>query len=136
MMIDFFLPMKAIPTVTSQQKGINFDEKRVYTKQTVLDVRQKFLALLAKHRPQTPAEGAVGLLVLWHFPAGKHRDGEWKTSRPDTDNMIKLLKDCMTELGFWKDDAQVCYEVSMKKYAEVSGLYIRVQDLGEEDANA
>ena len=25
----------------------------------------------------------------------------WKTSKPDTDNLIKMLKDCMTRTGYW-----------------------------------
>ena len=30
-----------------------------------------------------------------------------EVTKPDTDNLQKLLKDCMTKCGFWKDDAQV-----------------------------
>ena len=33
-------------------------------------------------------------------------DGEYRTTKPDTDNLQKLLKDCMTATGFWTDDAQ------------------------------
>ena len=55
--------------------------------------------------------GPVTLTAAWHFPIPDgHRDGEPKTTKPDTDNMQKLLKDVMTEAGFWKDDAQVFSE--------------------------
>lgn len=131
MKLEFFLPMRTIPTVTSQEKGVNFNARKIYTKDEVKAVRQKYLSCLAGHRPAEPLIGPIGLLVLWNFPADKrHGDGQWKLSRPDTDNMIKLLKDCMTELGYWADDAQVCYEVSMKKYADLSGVYISVLTLG------
>ena len=42
----------------------------------------------------------------------------YKPTRPDTDNYIKLFKDCMTAAGFWLDDAQVVDERIIKTYAE------------------
>ena len=61
--------------------------------------------------------------------ASRHKDGEWKITKPDTDNMIKLLKDCMTRVGFWQDDAQVCSEITEKFWGDVSGIYIMVEQL-------
>lgn len=131
MKISFFMPMKSIPTVTSQEKGINFDARRVYTKNSVLSVKAKYRALLAPHRPETPFRGAVRLMVIWQFPVtGKHKPGDYKTSKPDTDNLIKLLKDVMTERGFWKDDAQVVIEQLQKVYNEPSGIYIEAAEMG------
>ena len=138
MKIEFFLPMEKIPTATHQEKRILPKRRKngsaiVYEGDELKAARAKFMAYLAGHKPEAPISGPVGLLVLWNFPiTAKHKDGEWKISKPDTDNLLKLLKDCMTELGYWMDDAQVCYEVSMKKYAEISGVYISVQNLEEE----
>ena len=130
MMIRFFLPMKTIPTVTSQEKGIDFNRRKVYTKTELLEVEQKFKSLLAPHRPKEPIRGPVQLSVVWCFPATKtHPAGSWKTSKPDTDNAIKLLKDCMTDLKFWIDDAQVACENLMKRYDEISGIYIEISEL-------
>ena len=75
-------------------------------------------------------EGAVQLWVKWCFPRGRHEDGEYRTSKPDTDNLQKLLKDCMTAAGFWKDDAQVASEVCEKFWAEIPGIYIRAEEAG------
>ena len=47
------------------------------------------------------------MVTKWCFPKGKHSDGEYKATKPDTDNLQKMLKDVMTEVGFWKDDALV-----------------------------
>lgn len=128
--MHFFIPMKQIPTVTSQEKGINFDARRIYTKTSVLSVKAKYKALLAPHRPETPLRGAVRLLVIWQFPVtGNHKPGDYKTSKPDTDNLIKLLKDVMTELGFWKDDAQVAWEFQQKMYADLTGVYFEIDEL-------
>ena len=133
MKISFFMPMKEIPTHTSQQKGINFQKRKVYTKQELLEVKQKYMAALSGHRPEQPMIGPVGLMVCWNFPLTPGlKDGQWKTSKPDTENMLKLLKDCMTELDYWYDDAQVCYEVSMKKYGQISGIYVSALEMKEE----
>lgn len=53
-------------------------------------------------------------------------DGAWKTTKPDTDNLDKALKDEMTRLHFWKDDAQVCSEISEKFWADVPGIFVKV----------
>ncbi len=50
-------------------------------------------------------------------------------SKPDTDNLQKLLKDCMTAVGFWKDDAQVASEICEKFWAEVPGIYVCAEEL-------
>ena len=73
---------------------------------------------------------AVRLTVKWIFPiTGKHRDGEYKTTKPDTDNLQKMLKDIMTDLGFWKDDALVASELVEKFWGNITGIFIRVEDL-------
>ena len=61
----------------------------------------------------------------------KHKDGEYRTQKPDTDNLQKLLKDCMTRCGFWKDDALVASETAEKLWAEAPGIYIRIEELEE-----
>ena len=132
--ISFFLPMKP-PTVTHQEQGITVRKGKpiVYDTPELKRTRSMLEAHLAKYRPDTPMDGPIGLMVKWCFPVtGTHRDGQWKVTRPDTDNLQKLLKDVMTKLGFWKDDAQVCQERVEKFWAEPPGIFIWVHDL--EDA--
>lgn len=50
----------------------------------------------------------------------------YKLTRPDTDNMIKTLKDAMTKLDFWHDDAQVCHEICSKIYTDKPGIKIQI----------
>lgn len=134
MTIRFFLPMKP-PTVTHQEKSVHVvNGKPVFYEPAELKAaRSKLVANLAKNKPSLPLQGAVRLIVKWCFPiTGKHKDGEYKYTKPDTDNLEKMLKDCMTELGFWKDDAQVASEIVEKFWAEIPGIYIYAQEL--EDA--
>ena len=47
--------------------------------------------------------------------------------RPDTDNLQKLLKDCMTAEHFWTDDALVCSEITEKFWADTPGIWIHIE---------
>ena len=131
MTLKFFLPMLP-PTATAQEHKLNARGKRprVYDPPAVREARAKLESHLAAHAPQEPFAGAVRLVVKWLFPAeGRHPDGSYKTSRPDTDNLEKALKDEMTRLGFWRDDAQVASEIVEKFYAGIPGIYIEVHAL-------
>ena len=130
-MIKFFLPIIP-PTVTHQQKKIGVAHGKPYTYEPakLKDARQKLMSHLAKYAPEQPFKGAVRLLVKWCFPVtGKHQNGEYKITKPDTDNLQKLLKDVMTDLHFWKDDALVASEIIEKFWADVPGIYIEVYEI-------
>ena len=129
-MISFFMPMQP-PTCTHQMKQVHVVNGKpvFYEPSEVKAAREKLEAHLAQHKPEEPYEGGVRLLVKWCFPRGRHRDGEYRVTRPDTDNLQKLLKDCMTACGFWKDDAQVASEIVEKFWADVPGIYVRVESL-------
>jgi len=60
-----------------------------------------------------------------------HKDGEYRITKPDTDNLQKMLKDVMTRLGFWQDDALVASDFCEKFWAELPGIYIKIQPLNE-----
>lgn len=139
MKTEFFLPMIP-PTVTHQAKELHAYMKDgrpravLHDSEELKAARAKLHAHLASHRPDIPAEGAVRLVVKWCFPRGEHRDGEYRITKPDTDNLEKMLKDVMTQLHFWRDDAQVASEVCEKFWAARPGIYIRVES-AEEDSN-
>ena len=130
MRIEFFMPVIP-PTATHQEKKWRVGKGKPvsYDPPEVVAARSKLTAHLAKHRPERRMKGAVRLLVKWCFPRGEHGDGEYRVTKPDTDNLNKLLKDCMTAVGFWKDDAQVASEICEKFWAEVPGLYICLEQI-------
>ncbi len=134
MEISFFMPM-CPPTVTHQEKSITVRSGKpiVYEPAELKTARTKLEAHLAQHIPHKAFSGPVRLVTKWLFPiTGTHTDGEWKSTKPDTDNLQKMLKDCMTKLHYWKDDALVCSEIIEKFWAEHPGIYIVIRDL--EDA--
>lgn len=131
MTTEFFLPIIP-PTKTHQEKKVRtVNGKPVFYEPAELKaVRTKLEAHLAKHVPAEKYTGPVRLMTKWCFPiTTDHSDGQFKTTKPDTDNMVKTLKDVMTKLGYWKDDSLVASEIIEKFWAAVPGIYIRIEDL-------
>lgn len=129
-MTEFFMPMKNVPTVTHQQKQVHVVNGKpiFYEPDELKAARSKLMAHLGQHVPDKKYMGAIRLIVKWCFPIkGKHTDGEYKYTKPDTDNLQKLLKDCMTDCGFWKDDALVVSEIVEKFWAKLPGIYIKIE---------
>ena len=133
--MQFFLPVR-IPTRTHQEKRIVIrkGKPQVYEDADLKEARAKYEAHLARFAPEKPMTGPVELHVVWCFPVNrKHKiAGEPKVTRPDTDNLIKLFKDCMTRTGFWVDDAQVYREINEKYYSSTEGIFVEVKE--EENA--
>lgn len=126
-MTEFFMAMIP-PTTTAQQHKVS--GSHFYDPPNVKAARAKLEANLSKHIPVKPYTNAVRLITKWCFPiTGSHNNGEYKYTRPDTDNLQKLLKDCMTRCGYWKDDALVASEIVEKFWAECPGIYIRIEEL-------
>lgn len=132
--MHFFINMIP-PTKTYQEHKIGKTRTGrvyIYEDRELKEIRMRYRNALALFAPKEPMTGAVRLLVKWLFPKGKHEDGTYKDTKPDTDNLNKMLKDEMTRAGFWKDDAQVASEIIEKFWAETTGIYIEVELLGGE----
>lgn len=128
MTLEFFVPMVP-PTVTHQEKRVNWSARKFYEDDNLKAARQKLAAYIGRHRPESPITDGVRLTTKWCFPNGRHADGEYRTTKRDTDNLQKLLKDVMTQQGFWKDDALVASEITEKFWAKIPGIYIRIEEL-------
>lgn len=131
-MLEFFIPLKKIPTVTHQQKkaAVKNGKPVFYEDEKLKLARELFMAHLSNYRPDTKLEGPIRLTTKWLFPLTKgKRNGEYKVTKPDTDNLIKLFKDCMTKLGYWHDDAQVASDIIEKFHSDVVGIYVKIESL-------
>ena len=124
------------PRTTAQEKGVFVGRNRkpvFYEKPEVRVARQYYIYHLWQNRPAKPMEGAIYLKTVWTFQTSRKKlEGTYKTTKPDTENMLKLFKDCMTQAGFWGDDAQVVYEVTVKQWGSDPGIEVCVHELGEE----
>lgn len=132
MVTEFFMPMKNVPTTTHQQKQVHvINGKPVfYEPDDLKAARSKLMAHLGQHVPAEKYKTAIRLTSWWIFKNnGSHEEGEYKTTKPDTDNLVKTLKDCMTALGFWTDDALVASEVIEKYWSAMPGIYIKIEEV-------
>jgi Holliday junction resolvase RusA-like endonuclease len=85
-------------------------------------------------------QGPINLhVVCWftrpksHFRTGK-RAAElredapvWHTKKPDGDNILKAIKDALTQVGAWRDDSQVARESIEKKFTGSSTPTTRIR---------
>ncbi len=129
--LEFFMALDP-PTTTHQEKQVRVVNGKpvFYEPQEVKTARQKLRAHLSHHIPEETFTGPLQLTTWWCFSLkGQHKNMEYRTSKPDTDNLVKMLKDVMTDLSFWKDDAQVAREVIEKYWAKTPGIYVRVDSL-------
>ncbi len=134
---EFFLPPPSgsIPwppqtTAQTREVGVRPNGKPYFYKPAKLQQAESHLrnSLIFHMLPEPIRNKPIRLITKWLFPYTKgHHDGEYKLTRPDTDNLQKLLKDCMTDLGFWVDDSLVCSEIVEKFWADTPGIYVRIE---------
>lgn len=130
--IEFFIPLKDVPTMTAQEQRINCVNNKpiVYKDKELEDIENLFCGHLFSYTPDKPIKGPISLTTKWLFKNnGSHITGEWKETKPDTTNLIKLFEDCMTKVGFWKDDCQVVSNLIQKFWSDIPGIYVRVEKL-------
>jgi len=102
---------------------------------------QNLCALLLPFRPEKPLEGPLTLRVFAYRPIpaswSQKKKQEAVTRRlrpigkPDLDNLIKHLKDCLGQVGFWCDDKQVVRLFAIKCYSTIPGWEIELTQTKE-----
>jgi Holliday junction resolvase RusA-like endonuclease len=132
----FFISLEKVPTSTGQEKKISFRGKRpvIYDSEKSAAARELLEAELSHRRPERKFRGPIMLSVSWDFPTSDRKKvGTYKVTKPDTDNLEKLLKDSMTGTGFWEDDAQVAVEIITKRWVplHMGGIYIEVAEIDQ-----
>ena len=128
---QFYLHFDTMPSGTAQQKGVRIvhGKPMFYEKSEVKTARQMFTLELKPHAPEKPSDKPIKLTVWFAFDTkNKKLWGQYKPTRPDTDNSLKLLKDCMSGL-FFKDDSQVVEETVIKTYAEKATIMIKWEEI-------
>ena len=121
------------PTVTAQQKGVRVVRGKpfFYTKPEVIAARDEILYRIKSFMPNKPIEGNIKMDVAWCFYKKTAKETKYKGTRPDLDNLQKLLQDCMNGLLF-KDDSQIV-QLTTSKYEsnniEECGLQIFISEV-------
>lgn len=139
-----YLPINP-PTATAQMKGVRVvhGHPHFFEKKEVAQAKAILKDQLLKFVPDEPIKGAVRIDVTFAFGTKdkKKLRNEYRTTRPDLDNLFKGLADCMTELGFWDDDSQIVSILLRKLWvpADEAHLsitvseYVEVEDAAEKE---
>lgn len=86
------------------------------------------------NRPAILPLNPVQLIIIFKLkrPKALKTNEFFHTKKPDLDNLIKLIKDAMTQ-SMYKDDAQVFNENLLKVYDEKPGVTIILNYFEKED---
>lgn len=122
------------PRAFARRMGNKF-VARVYDAGTAEGWKSLIAAEAKAHRPAAPLSGPLALSLLFHFKRPKTHLNKgglkaaapvYHAQKPDCDNAAKAVKDCLTLLGFWRDDAQVARLRVQKLWALSGGCQIEI----------
>ena len=139
--VKFFVP--CIPPKSTHQASLRIlkhGDKQFIGKMTTSKGKAVEHMLSAGFSPYVPAEpmqGPLYLKILYRFPwrkgqSKRSRAGRtfmWCDTRPDADNLEKLLMDVLSALNYFKDDAQVADLQIQKQWGEEPGIGIELREL-------
>ena len=102
-------------------------------------------ASMAKHNlclhlkpyvPKNKYDSPLAVCVEWIYPFRKNEKKiyinqgyRWCDKRPDCDNLMKLLFDAMTYMGFWHDDSLISKVEFSKLWGEEPGINIDITEI-------
>ena len=116
-----------IPGIPQSKRKMSISRSGImFTPKRVKDAELDFISLAREYLPdKINSEHPVSLIVTFYFPIPTSypkwkkemmQDEKWPhTKVPDCDNILKLVMDSMTKLGFWKDDRYV-YGTDVSKF--------------------
>lgn len=103
--------------------------------------RSAVIAAALEHCEGRTFTGPLGLTLQFTLPRPKSHLTKkglrpeaplWHTSRPDADNLTKLVMDALSEAGVWSDDCIVASLATQKAYAtppHSAGCFIHITPL-------
>ena len=108
--------------------GQDIARAQTYTDEDQRTEQNKLMALMYEHRPPVPFQGPIALGLRAFLPIPKSKSKKWQAAamageirpitKPDTDNLVKQIKDCANGV-FWEDDKQIVGLHAEKWYAEI-----------------
>lgn len=117
--------VRMIPTAKGRPRAfVRNGHARAYTPAKTDQAERDFIALADQHAPAAPLEGPLELKIEFRMPIPPSWSGKrqrlalWHISRPDLDNLVKLVTDALGRSGrWWRDDAQLARIIAAKVYS-------------------
>lgn len=114
-----------------------FSRNRTYTPQATIDAESRVKAI-ATAAGVEPIDGPVKLTVRaiyeppksWSKKRKQEALGAWKTTKPDADNIFKLIADALNGIAY-ADDAQIVSERTLKLYGSEAETLVKIEPAPE-----
>lgn len=122
-----------IPTCTAQERRIVWNRRMTYLPEKVKAAKKNYYNASIKHAPAEPLDEALEVEYNFHFYQKNGKIGQYKTTKPDCDNLAKLLTDSLADAGFFVNDSRISKLVVTKDFVpeEEQGVQIRIRTLKE-----
>ena len=131
--VELFCPMR-VPTATHNGLLAVADGRgkaRIVKSQGLREAEASWESHLARFAPLEPLSGPLRAIVRFCWEAdAAHPAGTPKATKPDLDNVEKAFWDVLQRLKFFSGDQQVALKEVAKLYADVPGVYVRIEEMG------
>lgn len=118
---------KARPRFSRARTGRAF----AYTPKSTQEAEARIRAAWIKEYGTQPLDGALRMTVMFSMPIPKSRrdikPGDMHTSRPDLDNLLKLVQDALNGIAY-KDDSQLWSVTAHKSYDKEPETWVYISD--------
>ena len=125
-MITFSIPGKPQP---KQRPRVT--SRGAYTPQATVDYERLVGWQCRSVYKGKPLTQAVKMTVRVFFKLPKRtvkEKGDWHTSRPDLDNIVKSIKDGLNGIAY-EDDSQIVYLVATKQWASEDYVIVEIEEV-------
>jgi Holliday junction resolvase RusA-like endonuclease len=136
------LNVNIVPTTATHQSSLRVLKGRggkffigKYKKSKLKDWIEEFKLKIKSSKPAAPLDGPIEAKLEFYFPYPKStsktkcQTESWKTTRPDLDNMEKMILDTLTDEGFLTDDSIICHKYSIKKLSDKPRIFIHLKKI-------
>lgn len=140
--VDFFIP--CVPPKSTHQGSLRIIKKKdgsqfvgKFKNSKAKQAEGDMISLFLPHKPKQAFDGPVMCSIEWTYPWRKSESKKvrneytWKycDTRPDCDNLTKMVADIMTRLNFWNDDSQIAVLKFTKRWGDDPGIGIWIEEL-------
>ncbi len=139
--IDFVL--NTAPIAQKRHRHATTRHRTTFTYDPSKKEKKMMQTLMMEYKPNELITGAikVDLIFVFKRPKSHYRAGKFQhllklntdmfhIQKPDADNLIKFMLDCMNGL-FFKDDAQVCRVDAMKYWGDDNKIIVQIKTVHE-----
>jgi Holliday junction resolvase RusA-like endonuclease len=141
-MSEITMEVNIIPTKATHQSSLRIMKSKSgrmfvgkFAKSAIKSWITEFNLKIKRFRPDVPWDGPTEVNIQFKFPWNKstprkylNRE-EWKTTRPDLDNMEKVILDSLTSEGFLVDDSIICLKTTSKKCSNTPCIIITLRQI-------